>query len=77
MGGTRVDILDASTREVVDHCYGPTQAGRCPRADRDGIVPCSGRCIVPLGEGPECWLRWVPPASRRCSLVWNPDATTH
>jgi hypothetical protein len=74
MNGTRVDILDASTGEVVDHCYGPTLAGLCPRLDQEGIPPCSGRCIVPLGAGPESWLRWVQPTTRHCPLSWNDDA---
>ena len=75
MSEARVDILDAVTGEVVDRCFGPTLAGACPRADRSGIVLCQGRRIVPLSHGPECWLRWVPPAARFCPLEWNADAT--
>jgi len=74
MNGTRVDILDSSAGEVVDHCHGPTLSGQCPRVDQDGIAPCNGRRIVPLAAGPEYWLRWVPPTSRHCPLVWNQDA---
>lgn len=52
MNGTRVDMLDASTGERVDHCYGPTLAGQCPRLDQDGVPPCDGHRIGPLGAGP-------------------------
>jgi hypothetical protein len=76
MNGTRVDILDASTGEVVDHCYGPTLAGQCPRLDQDGVPPCNGHRIVPLGAGPESWFRWVPPTARPCPLSWNQDVGT-
>jgi hypothetical protein len=68
VSGARVDIRTTATGDVVDHCYGPTLAGRCPRADQDGSVPCKGRRIAPLGAGPEFWLLWVPPTSRRCPL---------
>jgi hypothetical protein len=67
----RVDILDAETDQVVDHCYGLTARGFCPDANRDGIVPCNGRRVAPSGSGPEFWLVFVPPASRHCPLAWN------
>jgi hypothetical protein len=72
-GTTRVDILDASTGDVVDHCYGPTLADLCPRLDQDGSAPCHGHRIVPLGAGPESWLRWVPSTTQGCPLTWNQD----
>ena len=76
---TRVDILDADadadadTGEVVDYCFGLTRDGRCPNANRDGIVLCNGRRVAASREGPEFWLVWVPPASRQCPLAWNLD----
>lgn len=76
MTGTRVDILDASTREVVGRCYGPTLAGRCPQLDPKGNPPCAGHRIVALGGGPEMWLRWIPPSARRCPLAWDQDVGT-
>lgn len=69
MSEARVDILDAETRTVVDHCYGPTLAGGCARADQDGIVACRDRLIVPLGEGPDRWMLRIPPTARRCPLA--------
>lgn len=69
MSEARVDILDAPTYAVVDHCYGPTLGGACPRADEAGIVFCHGRRIVPLGEGPERWHLHVAPSARRCPLA--------
>ena len=70
---TRVDILGADTGEVVDYCFGLTRDGRCPNANRDGIVLCNGRRVAASREGPEFWLVWVPPASRHCPLAWNLD----
>jgi hypothetical protein len=71
MSEARVDILDATTREVVDHCYGPTLGGTCPRAGQAGIVFCHGRRIASLGDGPERWLLRVAPTSRQCPLAWQ------
>lgn len=69
MSEARVDIMDADTRRVVDHCYGPTLGGRCPRAAENGIVACHGRLIVPLGEEPDRWLLRVSPTARECPLA--------
>ena len=66
-----VDILDATTLEVVDHCYGPTAGTICPRSGPDGVVACAGRRIAPTDAGPEYSLLWVPPGSRQCPLAWN------
>jgi hypothetical protein len=77
MSEARVDILDDVTGEVVDHCFGPTLGGTCPRADEVGVVACQGRRIVPLSRGPECWLLKVPAGSRRCPLGWNADAAAN
>ncbi|MEO8519018.1 MAG: hypothetical protein ABI438_07525 [Dermatophilaceae bacterium] len=73
----RVDILDADTDQVVDHCYGLTSGGSCPDANQDGIVPCNGRRVAPSGSGPEFWKVWVPPASRHCPMSWNLDSITY
>lgn len=67
----RVDILDPETDQVVDHCYGLTSEGRCPDANRDGVVLCNGRRVAPTGSGPEFWLILVPPASRQCPMSWD------
>jgi hypothetical protein len=69
-----VDLLDAATGDVVDHCYGPVLGGGCSRADRNGIVLCNGRRIAAPSAGPEHWLVWVPPASRHCPKAWKLDA---
>jgi hypothetical protein len=74
MNETRVDFLDAATGETIDHCHGPTRGGGCPYADRNGIVPCNGCRIAPMGAGPELWLVYVPPASRHCPSAWNLEA---
>ncbi len=74
MSQARVDILDAATDRVVDHCYGLTTRGICPDANREGIVPCNGRRVASQGAGPEFWLVWVPPASRHCPLSWSLDS---
>lgn len=76
MNITRVDILDVFTNEVVDHCYGPTLSGQCPRLDQDGTAPCHGHRIVPLGAGLESWGHSVPSTARRCPLAWNQDVGT-
>jgi hypothetical protein len=76
MNDTRVDIVDPLSGDIVDHCYGPTFSGQCPRLNQSGIPPCSGHRIAPLGAGPESWLRWVPPTTRHCPLVWNEDVGT-
>ena len=76
MTGARVDILDASSGEVVGHCHGPTLAGQCPRLDQEGTPPCIGHRIVPLSAGPDGWLRWVPPTARYCPLAWDEDTGT-
>jgi hypothetical protein len=73
MNITRVDILDASTGEVVDHCYGPTVAASCPCLDQEGVPPCAGHRIVALGSGPESWGRWIPITARHCPLSWNQE----
>jgi hypothetical protein len=74
MSEAQVDMLDAATGEVVDHCFGPVLGGGCSRADRHGIVLCNGRRIAPPSAGPEYWLVWVPPASRHCPRAWGLDA---
>jgi hypothetical protein len=72
MSEYRVDVLDHITRAVVGQCHGPTTAGLCPFADRDGVVGCAGRHIAATSSGPEGWLRWVPRGSHRCPLAWEP-----
>jgi hypothetical protein len=74
MSEARVDMLDAATGEVVDHCYGPVLGGGCSRADRNGIVLCNGRRVAAPSAGPEYWLVWVPPASQHCPRAWKLDA---
>ncbi|HEX6077631.1 MAG TPA: hypothetical protein VFZ32_20535 [Micromonosporaceae bacterium] len=69
-----VDIRDRTTGEVVDHCKGPTEAGACPRASKDGVVACANRLVAPSDAGPQHWPLWVPPKSRHCVLPWNLQA---
>ncbi len=71
MTDNRVDILDDTTVEVLDQCYGPRADGRCPRAGWNGAVACAGRRIAPTEAGAEYWLMWVPPGSQHCPLAWN------
>lgn len=64
MDETRVDILDAASGVIMDHCNGPTPGGSCPYAERDATVPCNRRRIAPMGSGPEWWLVYVPRCRR-------------
>jgi hypothetical protein len=61
---SRVDILDESTMEVVDHCYGPEAGTICRRAGANGVVACAGRRIDPEDASPEYSRLWVPPGTR-------------
>ena len=74
MHEARVDILDAATGDVVEHCYGPTPAGKCPYAEADGIVPCNGHRVAPHSAGPEFWNVLVPSATQHCPQAWRLDA---
>lgn len=74
MTEARVDILDAATGEVVEHCYGPVPGGSCSRPDRDGIVLCNGRRVAARSAGPEYWHLWVLPASQHCPRAWKLEA---
>jgi hypothetical protein len=65
-----VEILDESTMEVVDYCYGP-EGGICSRLGADGVVGCSGHRIEPEDASPEYSRLWVPPGTRQCPLAWN------
>ncbi len=66
-----VDIVDPSTNEVIDHCYGPTPEGSCQLAASDGTVLCHGSRISGPGTGPEYRNLWVPPDSRQCPRAWK------
>lgn len=70
----RVDIRDAATGDVVEHCYGPSAEGACPYVDSDRIVPCSGHRVTGEGAGPEYWNILVPPHSQHCPQAWNLEA---
>jgi hypothetical protein len=69
-----VDILDPITDEVINHCSGPTADGGCPRAGRDGVVPCNGYRVAGQGSGPEYWNLFVPPDSQHCPGAWKLEA---
>jgi hypothetical protein len=73
MGDDGVDILDAITLDVVDHCDGPV-GGRCPHAGADGVVAYAGRRINPADGAPEYALLQVPAGSQHCPLAWNLEA---
>ena len=74
MSEARVDMLDAATGEVVDHCYGPVLGGGCSRADRDGIVLCNGRRIAPPSAGPETLRPTMRSSSTVCGASTNPTS---
>ena len=69
-----VDIVDPITKEVINHCYGPTADGGCPRAGADGVVLCQGCRVCGPGAGPEYRNLWVPPESRHCPRAWKLEA---
>jgi hypothetical protein len=69
-----VDILDPVTDEVVNHCYGPTEAGGCPGSGGDGVVLCNGCRVAAANAGPEYWNLWVPPATQHCPRAWKLEA---
>jgi len=66
-----VNIVDPSTDEVVDHCFGPSADGTCPLADPSGVVLCNGHRVAAPNAGPELWNIFVPPGSRHCPRSWN------
>jgi len=66
-----IDILDPVTDQVVDRCSGPTMAGCCPKAGRDGVVGCHGCRVSGRSAGPEFWYLWVPPGSQHCPRAWK------
>lgn len=72
-----VEIRNATTGAVVDHCRGPSETGVCPRAGRDGVVACAGRLVVPPDADPRHGPLWVPPESRHCVLGWSLQAILH
>jgi hypothetical protein len=69
-----VEIRSPATGEVTDACRGPAPDGACPRAGRNGVVPCAGRLIAPRDGDPRYWPVWVPPGCRHCQLGWNEQA---
>lgn len=77
MNEYRVDIFNDQTRELVRQCRGPTTAGACPFADREGVVACAGRRIVATSTGPERWLSPVSPRARRCPLAGSWTVVGH
>jgi len=69
-----IDILDPITDEIINQCFGPTGAGGCSRAGRDGVVLCQGCRVAGRSAGPELWHLWVPPASQHCPRTWKLEA---
>ncbi|GIF12873.1 hypothetical protein [Actinoplanes teichomyceticus] len=74
MSTTTVAIREPVTGQVIDVCRGPTPAGVCPRAGRDGVVPCAGHLVGPPQGDARYWPVWVPPGCRQCRLNWNEQA---
>ncbi|BCY09403.1 hypothetical protein [Actinoplanes sp. L3-i22] len=69
-----VEIRNPATGAVTGTCQGPTPAGSCPYAGRDGVVPCAGRLVGPAEGDPRCWPVWVPPGCRQCRITFNDQA---
>jgi len=70
----RIKILDPDTGAIVDVCHGPTPDGGCPRARRNGVVPCAGYLISPPEADPRLWPLPVPRDYRHCELGWSEQA---
>ncbi len=62
-----VTIYSASGRQV-GSCAGPDSAGRCPRPDQEGTVPCSG-CVLALPRPIRGSFEWQIPAHYRACLL--------
>jgi len=72
----RIEILDPDSGEPVSSCRGPTAEGGCPRARRDGVVPCAGYLVRPVGADPRLWPLPIPRGYRHCEVSWDAQATT-
>jgi hypothetical protein len=71
-----VQILDPTTGELVAVCRGPTATGKCPRAGKNGVVPCAGCLLLPPHADHRLWPMSVPADYRFCELGWNARALT-
>jgi hypothetical protein len=71
-----VQIRDQVTGKLVGVCRGPDATGACPRAGKNGVVPCAGCLILPPNADPRLWPLPVPPNYRFCELGWNARALT-
>jgi hypothetical protein len=70
-------MLDPTTDQIISECEGPTEEGRCPRADTPPYV-CQGLRVVGAQGTAEYWLsftvdKMVP---GRCPLAWIDEATS-
>ena len=68
-GRGEVGIFRAADERKVDACVGPDPAGRCPRTQADGTVPCAARLLalpVPI-RGAQAWH--VPAGYTTCPLA--------
>lgn len=65
--GGAVVWYSPSGREL-STCLGPDRAGKCPRPDDDGTVPCSG-CVLALPRPIRGSFEWQIPADYRACLL--------
>ena len=62
--GTTIDT------DVSERCFGPDEAGECPRAELGSLVPCAGRKLVPFSpEGKIGSEMAVAPDEVHCPLA--------
>lgn len=69
-----IEILDPATGEPVGSCHGPTATGGCPRARKDGVVPCAGYLVRPVGADSRLWPLPIPRGYRHCEISWDAQA---
>ncbi|GAA0504855.1 hypothetical protein Ade02nite_70840 [Paractinoplanes deccanensis] len=72
-----VRILDPRTGEVVRVCRGPGPSGVCPLRGANGVVPCAGFLIAPVGGDPQYWPLSVPRGYLHCDVPWNERARAY
>lgn len=69
-----IQIRDPVTGALFGVCSGPTERGTCPRAARNGVVPCAGHLIQPRVGDPQYWPVYVPAGYRHCEVGWHEQA---
>ena len=69
-----IQVRDPHTGELVGVCPGPTSAGTCPFARKNGVVPCAGYMVSPPHADRRFWPLTVPVGHRYCEVGWNARA---